>query len=230
MLNLATVLEEMRCPSPSDRLRLDLGQLSGQMQSAAEPMRADFLAGNWSADFAPCLTAQLECYEELAEVLGQLSQAERFTQEDLDLVWELAQELRQLADAVSKAFRCEKPRCSNCGAACGDYCQACGLTPLIWDVIPQEYEDMPAGGSASLQEVYGRIVALLEGRCRLQELEQAIDQARRESGYVQGALSRSLEQLTVGVRSRRTSHLVLGWGMLCRAVHEADQSPLPLAC
>lgn len=230
VLNLVNVLEEMRCPTPSGRLRLDLCELSNHMESMAGEMRADFLAGNWSADFIPCLTAQLECYQELAEVLGQLSQADRFVEDDLELVWELAQELRQLADAVSKAFRCDRPRCSNCGAACGDYCHSCGLTPLIWDVVPDEYEEMPSGGSASLQQVYWQIVALLEGGCRLHEVEQAMDQARREPGLVQGMVSKSFEQLAIGLRSRRTSHILAGWAMLCRAMHEADQPLLPLAC
>lgn len=230
MLNLETVLEEMRYPVPSDTLRLSLRELSSHTQSSAEQMAREFSAALWSPDFAPLLSAQLECYGELAEVLGQLSQAERFVQEDLDLVWELSQELRQLAEAVSRAFRCEKPRCSSCGAACGDFCQDCGLTPLIWDVIPEEYEEMPDGAALSLQAVYAQIVGLLEGRCRLQEVEQALDQARREFSFAGGMVAKSLEQLSAGLRSRRTSHILLGWGLLCRAMREAAQYLLPVAC
>lgn len=229
-LSLNDLLDEMRALSNNPKLRLALVCLSQRMLGRGEELRQEYAGGDWNQEFATCLDALLECHQELGGCLHELSQCDTFSSEDLELVYDLGQELRQLADMLHKAFLCERPRCANCGAACGDYCHDCGLVPLIWDFIPEELEQVPSGACESLQQLYWLVVDLLEGRCRLHEVQEMLEVAQSLIGTGPGLLQQAISQLRHSLQTRRTSQILAGCSLLCRAMEEADQFLFRIAC
>lgn len=224
-LTLSAVLEELRSEPLSLRLRPRLERLSQKMSVASEEVWSDLDSARWSPQFAACLQQQIEVFDELASYLQRLSDAAAISASDIDQLARLGQHLANLAQRLDDDFRSQSSRCTGCGSQCGDFCDECGLTPLIWDALPEEFSDFPAQGGANFQALYWQVVGLLEGRSGLDDLQQALDDLCLEIEPIRAVdlpalstLDQALDTLYLGLESRRTSHFLGGWRRLCEGM------------
>lgn len=229
-LTLSNLMEEMRSGDDPGSISARLGQLSQKMDLAGREARSDLESGRWSLDFATLLQRQVDLYHQLASTLQRLCQHSQWSLEECEGLASLGQQLARLAGQLEQDFRSGSPRCTGCGSQCGPYCEACGLRPLIWDALPEEYAEVPVSAGPTVQNLYWQLMGLLDGQCSFEQLEQGLDAFSLEIDPLRSAdlaavqeLDQGLDSLYLGLETGRTRHLLDGWQHLCQGMSQLSQ-------